>query len=191
MSRPQRISDSLILEAAREVFMAEGYGASTATIARRAGVSEGLLFRRWPTKEALFEAAMIHAMPAPRFLIIIDSLKGRPDTEQALIELCTAILEFFEGMVPVMNLAASNPTLERHNPTPIVEGMKRLSAFFEGEMRAGRMRRCDPEMVVRTLTSSMHGWVVMERNGVNQHLPVASSTHVRSVVDLVWNGLKP
>ena len=171
--------------------MAEGFSASTATIAKRAGVSEGLLFRRWHTKEDLMEAAMMYAMPEPRFITMLPSLRGRVDPEQVLIELTTEILAFFRGMVPVMDLASSHPAMQRRNPQPIAEGMKRLSAFFEEEMNAGRIRRCDPEIVVRVLTSSMHGWVVMERNGVNELLPVASTTHVRAVVDLIWCGLRP
>lgn len=58
MARPKTIADADLLEAARAVFVQKGMGASTRAIARRAGVSEGVLFQRYATKQELFFAAM-------------------------------------------------------------------------------------------------------------------------------------
>ncbi|MEO6418509.1 MAG: helix-turn-helix domain-containing protein, partial [Polyangiaceae bacterium] len=56
--RPPTISDDRLLEAAREVFLARGIRATTAEVAERAHVSEGTIFHRYKTKDALFSAAM-------------------------------------------------------------------------------------------------------------------------------------
>lgn len=49
----------LILDAAAVEFEAGGYsGATTAAIARRAGVTEAQIFRFWPSKQHLFRAAI-------------------------------------------------------------------------------------------------------------------------------------
>ena len=49
----------LILDAAALEFEAGGFsGATTAAIARRAGVTEAQIFRLWPTKQDLFRAAI-------------------------------------------------------------------------------------------------------------------------------------
>src|ERR1035438_5507653 len=53
MGRNKSISDDDLLAAARRVFVEQGYAASTREIARRAGVSEGLIFQRFQTKEDL------------------------------------------------------------------------------------------------------------------------------------------
>ncbi|WP_433059258.1 TetR/AcrR family transcriptional regulator [Dactylosporangium sp. CS-033363] len=53
-----------MLEAAEEVFAAEGVGASTEAVARRAGVGIGTVFRHFPTKEALLEAVLVERMRA-------------------------------------------------------------------------------------------------------------------------------
>ena len=58
MGRPRVISDDDVLAAAREAFVEHGLGASTREIARRAGISEGVLFQRHGTKSELFFAAM-------------------------------------------------------------------------------------------------------------------------------------
>ena len=48
-----------ILEAAEEVFAAEGVNASVDAVAERAGLGVGTLYRNFPTKEALFEAIVV------------------------------------------------------------------------------------------------------------------------------------
>jgi AcrR family transcriptional regulator len=49
----------LILEAAEEVFAAQGVSAPIDLVADRAGVGVGTLYRHFPTKEALFEAIVL------------------------------------------------------------------------------------------------------------------------------------
>jgi AcrR family transcriptional regulator len=48
----------LILEAAAQAFAERGLDVGVAEIARRAGVGNATVFRRFPTKEALFEAIL-------------------------------------------------------------------------------------------------------------------------------------
>jgi len=61
--RPRRTSEqvrSLVLAAAVETFAELGYGgATTREIARRADVAEPTMFRIYPTKEKLYEAAVL------------------------------------------------------------------------------------------------------------------------------------
>lgn len=52
-----------ILQAARRVFTKSGYGSSRIkAISEEAGVNEALLYRHFPSKEALFEAAIIEPL---------------------------------------------------------------------------------------------------------------------------------
>ena len=53
-----------VLEAAREVFAAEGLAVPLDEIARRAGVGAGTVYRHFPTKEALFEAVVTDRIKA-------------------------------------------------------------------------------------------------------------------------------
>jgi len=48
-----------VLAAAQEAFAAEGISVPLDEIARRAGVGPGTVYRHFPTKEALFHAAMV------------------------------------------------------------------------------------------------------------------------------------
>ncbi|WP_432827111.1 TetR/AcrR family transcriptional regulator [Dactylosporangium sp. CA-092794] len=53
-----------VLEAAEAVFAAEGVGASTEAVAKRAGVGIGTVFRHFPTKEALLQAVLVERLRA-------------------------------------------------------------------------------------------------------------------------------
>lgn len=48
-----------VLAAAQEAFAAEGISVPLDEIARRAGVGAGTVYRHFPTKEALFAAAIV------------------------------------------------------------------------------------------------------------------------------------
>lgn len=69
-----------ILEAARAAFIENGFAATrTDDIARRAGVSKGLVFVYFPTKEALFEA-VVRAGILPIFDAVTDVLASDQTT---------------------------------------------------------------------------------------------------------------
>jgi len=60
--REARSNDLAVLAAAREVFSAQGPGASMADVAHHAGVGVASIYRRYPTKTALVEALHVHAV---------------------------------------------------------------------------------------------------------------------------------
>jgi AcrR family transcriptional regulator len=47
MGRNKQVSDEAVLEAAKAVFVEQGFGASTREVARRAGISEAVLYQRY------------------------------------------------------------------------------------------------------------------------------------------------
>jgi AcrR family transcriptional regulator len=49
-----------VLEVAHQVFETEGLAVPVDEVARRAGVGIGTVYRHFPTKEALFEAILVH-----------------------------------------------------------------------------------------------------------------------------------
>ena len=58
MSDPALTTRDRLLEAARELFTTAGYHATTTPIlAQRAGVAEGTIYRHFPSKSALLNAA--------------------------------------------------------------------------------------------------------------------------------------
>jgi len=74
----------LVLEAARDLFASKGYGASTREIAKRAGVSESLIFRHFGTKAELFNKAVMEPFDQfiTEFVDLWESQVGSPLTNE-------------------------------------------------------------------------------------------------------------
>src|SRR6185436_12009941 len=94
MPRPPKIKDEEILAAAREVFLEKGIRATTAEVARRAGIAEGSVFNRFPTKLALFQAAMRPTMEEPPWARLLVDRVGQGDLFENLVEIGGQVLDF-------------------------------------------------------------------------------------------------
>jgi len=190
MAPRTRTTDTDILDAARAVFLEFGSDATTAAVAAKAGISEALVFKRFHTKEALFERAMVGAMPA-----WVAELEGTdvPLPEQ-LERLALGMIESMRAEMPrTMLLWSRNPGKARFeglNSAP-VQGMKILSAWFEAQMVAGRMRRSDPEIFARVYSGAIVAHSMNHMTGLAEQMPIATTTFVRGLVDALWMGARP
>src|SRR5262249_31738057 len=134
MARPAHITEEQILSAAREVFLEKGIQATTAEVARRAGVAEGSIFKRFKTKHQLFVAAL--HVGDPDWFSFLDKRAAKGDPKQNLIDLGMEILQFFRTLMPLMMMGWANPApsglpeaLEGPNPPPL-RAIKRMAGFF-------------------------------------------------------------
>src|ERR1019366_7826967 len=146
MGRNKTISDDDLLDVARRAFVEEGFAASTREIARRAGVSEGLIFQRFQTKEDLFFAAMIPPPADLNRLLHHPRSKGR-----ALIEKITfSMIDYFRDTLPVLLPLMSHPAFrfeefaKRHPDSPMLLLRRQLVEFLVREQRAGRLGAVGP-----------------------------------------------
>jgi AcrR family transcriptional regulator len=81
-----------ILAAAREVFARKGMAAKMADVASEAGVSPGLAYHYFPSKEAIFLALVRQlTRPAEELLAIVQRIPGTP--RERLKRIVTAMLE--------------------------------------------------------------------------------------------------
>jgi len=192
MGRLPIITNEQILEAAREVFLTQGYTASTVDIAQKAGISEGSIFKRFSTKEKLFFAAM--GIPErPEWLEELDILSGKGDLKENLISLSLRIIECFREVVPRLVMTCSqgthNQTMQNFKESPLVVYLKALINFFVEELQRGRIRSCDPEIPARMLFGSLMNYVFFEQMGAQMTVPIAAPTYVRGLVDILWQGI--
>ena len=90
-----------IIRAAASIFGEKGFsGTKTREIASRAGVSEALIFKHFPSKEDLYAAILAEKSPVPGLLERIKAL-----TEQRNdVEVFTVIAETIVGGAPDQNL---------------------------------------------------------------------------------------
>ena len=90
-----------IMQAAKELFMAEGYGAvSMDQVAKSAGVSKATVYSHFGSKEKLFAAIVHHACKG--FAVdIFPQVADEPDIGVALRRIASAIENFLLGEGPI------------------------------------------------------------------------------------------
>jgi AcrR family transcriptional regulator len=192
--RPPSIDTDAILGVAREVFLAQGFNATTQEVAEKAGISEGLLFHRFKTKEGLFRAAMNLPEEAVPDLLLhaVEKLHGL-EPREALIHLASAVLEIGKVGIPLMMMSWSNPNMcgspYDKNRARFREVMKRLASYFESQMQAGKLRHVDPEIIARAFVGSVHHYCMTRiLSGDDAGSIIPESMFVRGLVDLVLDG---
>lgn len=149
MARPRKYDDDEILKVAAEVFLEQGAGAGTALIAERAGVSEGILFKRFKTKEALFDAALMWDKESDLWReALLDSV-GRNTPEENLKRAILALSEKLRRLVPRLMLLEGQG---RRKPfpsgakAPPLEDARAITAYLRGEAKLGRVDLDRPEL---------------------------------------------
>jgi AcrR family transcriptional regulator len=188
MTRARTILDDTLLDAAREVFSRRGFAASTAEVARRARVSQGVLFQRYATKADLFFAAMV---PPPVDLRSrIEGWLAKRDMVWALEQLATALLDYFRSAVPVLMALAMHPDFDfevfarRHPRSSLAALRADTVAFFEMARVRGFETERDPGATALLLIASTCGLALFERLGAyGGHVPPIL---IRRVVERMW-----
>jgi AcrR family transcriptional regulator len=147
--RNPEASRAAILEAAREVFAERGYARATIReIARRAGVTHGLVMRHFGSKEQL----LIEALPGPR--AAADVVPGDLDTLPERV--ATAFVAGTESagrgehaVVALIRSAASDEQVA----VPLYAAVEReITATFREVL--GPARRCTPAWSARCSSAS-------------------------------------
>ena len=169
MARPQGITDDEVLAAARAVFLAKGISGTVEEVAERCHVGVATIFRRFPTKQALFTAAtnLVSDAEWGRFLAKQAENRGKGDTRAALIELAHTMLDAARKMMPLIMMKLSNPGMvDRESAASRATWILRsLAEYFKGEIAAGRMIEIDPRVAARTWLGSLRHIVMIETLG--------------------------
>jgi AcrR family transcriptional regulator len=192
MSRPTSIDTQHVLAAAREVFLERGILATTAEVARRAGVSEGSLFRRYATKEELFRAAMFAEDHDPPWIATLAERAGMEPIEVQLRQFGLTFLDRFRKIAPLVMMAWSNGTAEPRGTggPPMRRRIAHVARWFAREMELGRLRSGDPEIFARSFVGALQHLVFTELlTGVVDDPP--PERFVAGLVDVWLNGAAP
>lgn len=191
MARRKTIADADLLAAAREVFTEGGFGASTREVARRAGVSEGVLFQRFSSKRELFFAAMVLPAPFPPAAHDI----GGADGVERLFDLAEGMTEYFRATLPVLLPLVTHPGFRfeefarRHPDSPLEQLRRRLVTFFATERDAGRIRDVHPGAAALMVLSLAQTTAFFERMGA--HGGRFPPELLRRGLRCLWDGLAP
>lgn len=128
-----------VLEAAKIVFSAGGPDASLEAVARQAGVGIGTLYRRFPTREALFEA--VYRREVEQLSELAGELKNEPSPVEALRRWLRSTVQFVatkKGMMAALAIVMSaNSELAAYSHAHLTGAINALlaRAVASGEVR--------------------------------------------------------
>lgn len=190
LARPRRIDDATLLEAARDVFVEKGPGATTREVAQRAGVSEGVLFQRYKTKADLFFAAL--APPAVDPVSILPSGEDALGDREALEGAALAMLVYFRKTMPLLLPLVNHPEFDPerffHNEAPasLQRWIDALVGFLDVQGGANSTT-ADARGAATLLTSALFGVALIDTVGI--HGAPLSDDVIRSMVKALWDGI--
>jgi AcrR family transcriptional regulator len=148
MVRPRNTTDAQILEEARACFLEHGAGVSTTLIAERLGISHGVLFQRFGTKDQLLRAALMPPSEQPWMARVRAGPDDR-DVRTQLAELAEEISTYLEQIVPCVAVLRSAGLLleslaERREELPPVRARREITAWFSRAIARGLLRAVTP-----------------------------------------------
>lgn len=193
--RPPTVDVDQLLGVARDVFLERGIRATTSEVAERASVSEGSIFHYFKTKEELFRRAM-NLEPEQTAAALNDAVSAMEgeDIRDGLEHFATKLLEIGRVTLPLMMMTWSNPeACGGDGQKAAFRGLLfRVIHYFEAQVREGRLRKLDPEVLARCFLGSLHHFTmvrVMAPEAAQMMLP--EGLFVRGLVDLILTGASP
>lgn len=193
MGRNRTIRDEQLLQYAREVFLESGAFGSTREIARRAGVSEATLYKRYPTKAALFLAAMVPEQVDIN--VIIHSFTKETEPRQVLTEIGHRILAYFRTLIPVVMHLMTHPSISMTDVTAHFKSMpeqalaEALAEHFEEANSRGTIKVDNPMATASLLVAALHSLALFEL--MEFHGGKNMEHAVEPFVDALWSGMAP
>jgi AcrR family transcriptional regulator len=193
MGRRKLVEDDELLAVAREVFVEQGIAASTREIARRAGISQAVIYQRHPTKAHLFFAAMVP--PA----LSVEDLLSAPASDLSVVEqlegIALGMMRYFREVVPILMRLVTHPEFDleqfaqRHPDSPFGRMHLGLIQYLESQRARGSIVAEHVGPAALTLFAALHSLAVLERLGV--HGGTFDDAVIRAMVRSLWTGLAP
>jgi AcrR family transcriptional regulator len=192
--RPPSIREEDILDAARDVFRKDGHATTTAKIAKRAGVSEGILFYRYKSKEALLAAVIERETQPPESLRDVLKTAGERSVAENLDRIVETLLETVSRAHPFLELALTSSTSGEIHKLIFAKGKKPppqrlvelLAGYFEAEIRLRRARAIDATAAARALLGGCIDYVQSRKAARDDE---DKRAFTRGLVDVLLHGV--
>ena len=151
---------SRVLRAATTSFLTHGYASSVDDIARRAGVAKQTVYAHFPSKDALFKE-VAHDLTR-RVLVELET--APEDLRSGLLRFALAYRQRVlsaEGIATFRTVMAEVPRFralaKNMYAASAGEMARQLGAYLERAMRAGKLRRDDPQFAAELLLGMLVG----------------------------------
>ena len=180
-----------IIDAAIKLFSEKGYhGATTALIAKEAGVSQGIIFHHFKNKEDLFFSLLKEKCN----LFMVEFRKRVGNEQNALKKIEIAVLiyvqlvrkekKFFEMLI--MQTTGSGLDLEKINKYGMMEAFRIIGEIVKEGIQQGVIRKINPEVaatcIFGMLDYNVMNWLLFGKN-------FALEDTSKQVVDIFLRGI--
>jgi TetR/AcrR family transcriptional regulator len=160
--------EARLLTAAGRLFSRLGYrGTTTRAIAEAAGINEALLFRHFPTKEALYDTLLHRTMEewSQEVLVALEDFQNKP-LHQALIEIAQIIINKVKTDPSLLRTVVF-ASLEGHRlgkgfykKSPPIKSF--MESFFKDRQLRGEIKKLDPTLLAATYLSLVFYYIHMK-----------------------------
>ena len=193
MARPKEFKTAALLKTARKVFRDFGHSATTRQVARTAGLSEGVIYQRFRTKDELFFAAFTEGIPSLKGLADLDSHASEPCKYLAFFAARTK--DHFRSVVPSTLSMAAHPKygseLMRnvHQINRAAEITTMLATQLRNWSTAGKISKMDFVETTHVFVHALHSMAMLE---VLSDKPLRSTQPDEMIgfVEVFWFGLQ-
>lgn len=191
MPRPKTVEDKAILATARELFTARGHAVSTREVAAKVGISQAVLFQRFPTKESLFLAAMSPPQPGIDEIFDLGSIEAPEDSYQRFHTVLSRILDYLVLMMPSVLHLSTHPTLSRDlmNQLHTQAGAEAIIAGLVGVLdelfSSKELTRLEQQQTAQSILLSLHGFALNTSIQGKDNCPETLSRFSQ----ILWEGL--
>lgn len=142
-----------VLEAAEEIFSTEGLAVPIDTIAARAGVGIGTVYRHFPTKQALFEAVVVARLQS--LVTRAKQLSTASDPGEALFTFVAELVELASSKKDLNDeLARAGIDSERLHSTIKDELVAAFEVLLQRAQSSGAVR---PDVTTSEITALLMG----------------------------------
>ena len=193
MGRNKILKDEELLTVARDVFTRLGSGASTREIAREAGISEAVIYQRYPTKDRLFFAAM--TPPPLDVSSLLGALPPEGETLEQLEAIALRMMDYFREIMPILLQLVTHPKfdmqsfIEGHPESAFNNMHDGILGYLDGLVEKGRLRQDQLPSTATILFATFHNLAFLERLGIRGgKFP---DEEIRDVVRTLWEGIGP
>jgi AcrR family transcriptional regulator len=187
-----------IIDAAMHVFAQKGFARATnKDIAREAGITPGLIYHYFDSKEALLKAiiegrsplALIRALPPQAF-----ALPPEVFLRHIIMQVLSILEEenFIQLVRVFLPEVVYDPNLGSTISNAIQQALSLLETYFQSKMDAGELRKTDPSLMPQLLIGSVMAFVL--RRNVLRDPQILHYTHEQiadAVVETMLKGLLP
>jgi TetR/AcrR family transcriptional repressor of mexJK operon len=183
-----------VLRAATSAFLSRGYGSSVDVIARRAGVAKQTVYHHFPSKDQLFKEVARELVKS-----ILIELDAEPrDLRASLVRFGFAYRRRILSAEAIATFRTLVPEIPRFRALAKAmyaasagETVRRLAAHLEAAMKAGSLRRDEPEFAAELLLGMLTGQDRIKRLFCVLPRGDADERHSARIVDCFLRAYSP